>query len=105
MADYKITYEDGTTGNIVASEEMARTVAGGGSYELIPVPQESDEVKAEIAILEGRAWRDAELNRTDRFVSVTDHPDHTAIIAYRVALRNWPGTDSFPSGTKPTLGS
>jgi len=52
MADYKITYEDGTTGNIVASEEMARTVAGGGSYELIPVPQESDEVKAEIAILE-----------------------------------------------------
>jgi len=104
MADYKITYEDGTTGNIVASEEMARTVAGGGSYELIPVPQESDEVKAEIAILEGRAWRDAELNRTDRFVSVTDHPDHTAIMAYRVALRNWPATDDFPD-TKPTIGS
>jgi len=104
MADYKITYEDGTTGNIVASEEMARTVAGGGSYELIPVPQESDEVKAEIAILEGRAWRDGELNRTDRFVSVTDHPDHTAIMAYRVALRNWPATDDFPD-TKPTIGS
>ena len=104
MADYKITYEDGTTGNIVASEEMARTVAGGGSYELIPVPQESDEVKAEIAILEGRAWRDAELNRTDRFVSVTDHPEHTAIMAYRVALRNWPATDDFPD-TKPTIGS
>ena len=104
MADYKITYEDGTTGIIVASEEMARTVAGGGSYELIPVPQESDEVKAEIAILEGRAWRDGELNRTDRFVSVTDHPDHTAIMAYRVALRNWPATDDFPD-TKPTIGS
>ena len=104
MADYKITYEDGTTGNIVASEEMARTVAGGGSYELIPVPQESEEIKAETARFEARMWRDAELNRTDRFVSVTDHPDHTAIMAYRVALRNWPATDDFPD-TKPTIGS
>jgi len=35
---------------------------------------------------------------------VTDHPEHTAIMAYRVALRNWPATDDFPE-TKPTIGS
>ena len=104
MADYKITYEDGTTGNIVASEEMARTVAGGGSYELIPIPQESTEQKAYVARTIGRAWRDRELNRTDKFVTTTDHPEHTALMAYRVALRNWPSTDSFPD-TRPTLGS
>ena len=78
MADYKITYEDGTTGNIVATEEMARIVAGGGSYELIPVPQESEEIKAETARFEARLWRDGELNRTDKFVTVTDHPEHDA---------------------------
>ena len=102
MADYKITYEDGTTGNIVASEEMARIVAGGGSYELIPIPQESDEQKAEFARFEARMWRDGELNRTDKFVTVTDHPDHAKIMDLRIRLRNWPSTDSFPD-TRPTL--
>jgi len=105
MADYKITYEDGTTGNIVATEEMARTVAGGGSYELIPVPQESEEIKAETARFEARLWRDGELNRTDRFVSVTDHPDHAKIISYRQKLRDWPAdADNFYE-TKPTIDS
>ena len=104
MADYKITYEDGTTGNIVASEEMARTVAGKGSYELIPPPKQSDEQKAEVDKVEARWWRDAELNRTDKFVNVTDHPNHTAIMAYRVKLRDWPSTDDFPD-TEPKLGS
>ena len=104
MPDYKITYEDGTTGIIVANEETARTVAGGGSYELIPVPQDSAEEKAEIDRSLARIWRDNELKNTDKFVSVTDHPDHTAIMSYRVALRNWPSTDDFPD-TKPTIGS
>ena len=104
MPDYKITYEDGTTGIIVANEETARTVAGNGSYELVPVPQDSAEEKAEIDRSLARIWRDNELKNTDKFVSVTDHPDHTAIMSYRVALRNWPSTDDFPD-TKPTIGS
>ena len=103
MADYKITYEDGTTGNIVASEEMARIVAGGGSYELIPIPQESDEQKAELTKTTERAWRDSELNRTDKFVTVPDHPQKDAYIAYRTKLRDWPATSNFPN-TKPELG-
>ncbi len=49
-------------------------------------------------------WRNAELEATDKFVSVTDHPDHTAIMAYRVKLRDWPSTDDFPD-TEPKLGS
>jgi len=105
MADYKITYEDGTTGIIVASEEMARTVAGNGSYELVPTPQETPEQRADTAAFEARRWRDAELNRTDKFVTVTDHPDHSAIMSYRVALRDWPAdADNFPD-TRPTIGS
>ena len=103
MADYKITYADGTTSNIVATEEMARTVAGGGSYELIPIPQESDEQKAELTKTTERAWRDSELNRTDKFVTVPDHPQKDAYIAYRTKLRDWPATSNFPN-TKPELG-
>ncbi|QDP52225.1 MAG: hypothetical protein Unbinned2851contig1000_16 [Prokaryotic dsDNA virus sp.] len=104
MADYKITYEDGSTGVIVASEEMARTVAGNGSYELIPIPQESTEQKAEVARAIGRSWRDRELNRTDKFVNVTDHPEHTAIMAYRVKLRQWPNdADAGFPDTRPTI--
>ena len=36
------------------------------------------------------------------FVPLTDHPDHAATLAYRVALRDWPSTSDFPD-TKPTL--
>jgi len=104
MPDYKITYEDGTTGIIVANEETARTVAGNGSYELVPVPQDSAEEKAEIDRLLARIWRDNELKNTDKYVSVTDHPDHAKIMDLRVRLRNWPSTDDFPD-TKPTIGS
>ena len=102
MADYKITYEDGTTTVIVATEEMARTVAGKGTYELVPIPKETDEQKEEFNRIEARWWRDAELNRTDKFVTVTDHPDHEKIMNLRIRLRNWPDTDDFPD-TKPTI--
>ena len=103
MADYKITYEDGTTRIIVATEEMAKTVAGKGSYDLIPTPKESDEQKADLARFEARMWRDAELNRTDKFVTVPDHPQKDAYIAYRTKLRDWPTASNFPN-TKPELG-
>ena len=102
MPRYNVTYPDGSTNSIIAKEDHVKAVtADGGSYELVPTraPTEVEIERSE------RAWRDGELNRTDKFVTVTDHPEHTAIMAYRVALRDWPGTDSFPSGTKPTLGS
>ena len=52
--------------------------------------------------LEAREWRNFELDSTDHIVPLTDHPDHTATLAYRVALRDWPSTSDFPD-TKPTL--
>ena len=45
-------------------------------------------------------WRNAELEATDKFVSVTDHPKHAEIIVYRQELRGWPDTNDFPS-TRP----
>jgi len=105
MADYKITYEDGTTGVIVADEKNAKIVAGNGSYELVKPPEYSDEYKLESKKMGARIWRNKELNDTDKFVPLTDHSDHTAIMAYRVKLRNWPAdADNFPD-TKPTIGS
>ena len=49
-----------------------------------------------------RKWRDSELKATDHIIPLTDHPDHAATLAYRVALRDWPSTSDFPD-TKPTL--
>ena len=49
-----------------------------------------------------KLWRNQELNTTDYILPLTDHPDHAAKLAYRVALRDWPSTSDFPD-TKPTL--
>jgi len=49
-----------------------------------------------------RAWRDSELSLSDWIVSLTDHPQRSAYMTYRQALRDWPTTDGFPD-TKPTL--
>ncbi len=48
------------------------------------------------------AWRDGELAATDWLVPTTDHPQHSAYIAYRQALRDWPDSVNFPH-MKPTL--
>tara|TARA_R110000851_G_scaffold272011_1_gene424739 strand:+ start:215 stop:514 length:300 start_codon:yes stop_codon:yes gene_type:complete len=49
-----------------------------------------------------RDWRNAEIESTDFVVPLTDHPQHSAYITYRAALRDWPSTSDFPD-TKPTL--
>jgi len=58
---------------------------------------------AENAAIDARSWRNEELTRTDFIVPTTDHPQHAAYMAYRVALRAWPTTSDFPD-TKPTVG-
>jgi hypothetical protein len=60
-----------------------------------------DETQEDIDNL-ARLWRNDELAGTDHIVPLTDHPDHAATLAYRVALRDWPSTSDFPD-TKPTL--
>lgn len=50
-----------------------------------------------------RAWRNAELSRTDTLMLLPDYPGKEALMTYRQALRNWPNTSDFPN-TKPELG-
>ncbi len=102
MPNYRITFPDGTTNIIVADEEFCKTYTeSGGSYELVEPPDPTDRE------LENRArmWRDKQLGATDFIVPLTDHPQRDAYLLYRQALRQWPETSEFPSGTKPTLGS
>ena len=54
---------------------------------------------------EARMWRDMELSSTDWIVPLSDHPQRAAYLNLRTALRDWPSTADFPSGTKPVLGS
>jgi len=98
---FKISYADGTENTIVADEDFVKKIiSDGDSYEAIVG---AEPTNAEIE-MNARQWRNKQLSATDKYVSVTDHPDHTAIIQYRSDLRNWPSTESFPE-TKPTIGS
>jgi len=54
---------------------------------------------------EARMWRDMELAFTDQASQTPDWPNRANILTYRTALRDWPSTSEFPSGTKPTLDS
>lgn len=47
-------------------------------------------------------WRNIELSNTDYIIPITDHSLHSAYIAYRQELRDWPSTSDFPN-VKPTL--
>lgn len=51
---------------------------------------------------EQRTWRDGELTNYDLISLLLDHPQHTAIVAYRQSLRDWPTTTDFPA-TRPIL--
>jgi hypothetical protein len=50
-----------------------------------------------------KAWRDSELEATDKAAQTPDWPNRDNILTYRTALRDWPSTSEFPS-TRPTLG-
>lgn len=49
-----------------------------------------------------RRRRNELLQETDWIVGVSDHPQHTAYMTYRQALRDWPATADFPN-TRPEL--
>ena len=62
----------------------------------------AEEIATELA-REMRVWRDEELRSSDWISQTPDHPQRSAYITYRTALRNWPSTGDFPA-TKPVLG-
>jgi hypothetical protein len=95
--NYKIKDASGTvTNTIVATEEFVEA-NHAGRYELVEV-----ETIVPIAAEEARMWRDMELSSTDHAAMVPDYSNRDAIMAYRIALRNWPSTEDFPA-TKPEM--
>ena len=72
--------------------------------KLLDTPTHTAETTGRLpnALENARGWRDGELVRTDKYVSVTDHPSHAAIITYRQALRAWPSDSTFPT-IRPVL--
>ena len=100
MPQFKVTYADGTVKTHLATlERVQEYVKHGGSYE----EENSEIVLSENKIKEqARSWRNSALRAPDKFVSVTDHPDHTAIISFRQKLRSWPDTEDFPD-KRPVL--
>ena len=74
-----------------------------GWYEDKSAPTVSEPIEEDIEA-DARAWRDSELQATDGIPAITDHPERSAYLTYRTALRDWPSTADFPA-TKPVLGS
>ena len=94
---YNILDADGNiTNTITADADFVE--ANFDHYEEWVAPTPAEPTAAETA----RMWRDIELMHTDYIVSLSDHPQRDAHIAYRESLRQWPSTDSFPA-TKPEL--
>ena len=97
---YIIKDADGNiTNNIVADAEFVE--ANFEHYEewTDPNPEPVEPTAEETA----RQWRDQELSATDYIVPLTDHPQRDDYMAYRITLRDWPSTESFPD-TRPALG-
>ena len=99
MPEYKVTFANGTTTKMRALESHVKELTkDGGSYEKIVVTLTDGQIRGK-----ARTWRDMELLATDYIVPLSDHPQRSAYMTYRTALRDWPSKSYFPD-TKPTLG-
>ena len=97
MAIIKIV-KDGVENQIIGDLDWAKSVYPDHTCEVVDEPTSEDQTTEQQA----REWRDSELVRTDSLFVLTDHPDHSKIVDYRKALRDWPSTSDFPD-TLPTL--
>ncbi len=94
---YNIKDADGNIINTInADAEFVE--ANFDHYELYVEPTPPEPTAEETA----RMWRDSELSATDYIVPLTDHPQRSAYMVYRQALRDWPATADFPD-TRPEL--
>lgn len=94
---YNIKDADGNITNTI-SADAEFVEANFEHYELYVAPTPAEPTAEE----EARTWRNMELSSTDYIVPLTDHPQHADYLSYRILLRNWPSTDSFPT-TRPEL--
>ena len=103
MANFKIKDADGNViNNIIA--DLAFVEANFEHYEE-DVPEVVEPTEEELQAQqdsEARMWRNSELDRTDKFMSVSDYPYKEAMVAYRQELRDWTDSEDFPI-VRPTL--
>ena len=100
MSVYKINYANGSTNTIIADLDFVKAnTSEGDTYAEVLPPDPTDHQIQSAA----RVWRDRQLLDTDFIVPLSDHPQRSAYMTYRTALRDWPSTSNFPD-TKPTLG-
>jgi len=74
--------------NIILETATHKTESAGVLY--VPTKEDTE-----------RQWRDSELLRTDELVKLPDYP--IDLLSYRAELRNYPDSNNFPNGTRPTL--
>ena len=72
-------------------------------YEDKSAPTVASDPTAEEIAADAKAWRNSQLQATDFVVPLADHPERSAYLTYRTALRDWPSTSDFPT-TEPVLG-
>ena len=91
---------DGAEGNVIntINADLEFVQANFDYYSEYTAPLTSEIPVATAA----RMWRNAELSASDFIVPLSDHPQHADYLSYRILLRNWPSTDSFPT-TRPEL--
>ena len=90
--------KDGVENQIIGNLDWAKSVYPDHTCEVVDEPTPEDQTTEQQA----REWRNSELARTDTLSLITDHSDHSKIVDYRKALRDWPSTSDFPD-TLPTL--
>ena len=96
---YIIKDADGNVTNPCIKANAEFMAATFTHYEEWTEPEVREPTAAETA----RIWRDQELLATDTASQTPDWPNRDNILNYRIALRQWPSTDSFPT-TRPILG-
>lgn len=94
--------KDGVTKDFSSLEDAKKEFPDS---EYLVVTSETDEAKRAIIENEAsaRAWRDAELAKTDTIVDVSDYPNKTNMVAYRKELRDWPSVKNFSAAPRPVL--
>lgn len=95
---------DGNAINIILADE-AFVSANYTNYEPMFSDEELETQRIEDRKQQERAWRDAELARTDALILLSDYPYKDALTAYRQELRDWPSQDGWPDLDRPTMGA
>ena len=94
--------KDGVTKDF-SSLEDAKKEFPDSEYLVVTDHTPAAKQAREEKIVRERAWRDAELVRTDTIVDVSDYPNKANMVAYRKELRDWPSVANFSAGPRPVL--